>query len=195
MIHFLINNHTNPSSNEIKSGADPGFPVGGGADPLGGANIRFCQIFPKTAWNQENFGPWGGRAPGRPPWIRHCKCTAKNEVRKLKIDNCLQKSFIPVVLKNYCVLFTIAIADIAKNECSTVFFCFFFALLTLTLSLRVQCTRPLNTKLHHRDDIMRKWQFLLGHHKGNARTFCTRCIKKYSYLILITKNLRGWDHT
>ena len=33
------------------AGADPGFPVGGGADPRGGggANIRFCQIFRKTA--------------------------------------------------------------------------------------------------------------------------------------------------
>ena len=33
-----------------KPGADPGFPVGGGTDPLGGgANIRFCQIFRKSA--------------------------------------------------------------------------------------------------------------------------------------------------
>ena len=29
--------------------ADLGFPVGGGADPLGGVNIQFCQIFQKTA--------------------------------------------------------------------------------------------------------------------------------------------------
>ena len=29
--------------------ADPGFPRGGGANSPGGANIRFCQIFPKTA--------------------------------------------------------------------------------------------------------------------------------------------------
>ena len=36
------------------AGADPGFPVGGGA------NIWFCQILRKTAWNWENFGPWGG---------------------------------------------------------------------------------------------------------------------------------------
>ena len=43
----------------LVAGADPGFPVGGGADPPGGANIRFCQIFLKTARNQENFGPWG----------------------------------------------------------------------------------------------------------------------------------------
>ena len=25
-----------------------------------GTNIRFCQIFLTTAWNWENFGPWGG---------------------------------------------------------------------------------------------------------------------------------------
>ena len=32
------------------SGADPGFPVGGGVNlPGGGAKIRFCQIFRKTA--------------------------------------------------------------------------------------------------------------------------------------------------
>ena len=32
-------------------GADPGFPVGGSADPSGGgdADMRFCQIFLKTA--------------------------------------------------------------------------------------------------------------------------------------------------
>ena len=33
-------------------GADPGFLVGGGANPLGlGANLQFCQNFQKTAWN------------------------------------------------------------------------------------------------------------------------------------------------
>ena len=33
-----------------KSGADTGFPVGGGANPWGGgANIQICRIFPKTA--------------------------------------------------------------------------------------------------------------------------------------------------
>ena len=35
--------------------ADPGFPRGGGAKPRGGANIRFCQISPKTAWNWKNL--------------------------------------------------------------------------------------------------------------------------------------------
>ena len=28
---------------------DPGFPQGWGANSPGGTNIRFCQIFPKTA--------------------------------------------------------------------------------------------------------------------------------------------------
>ena len=41
--------------------ADPGFPVGGGDNPLGeDANIWFCQIFWNTAWNWENLGPYGG---------------------------------------------------------------------------------------------------------------------------------------
>ena len=48
---------------ETPSVADPGFPRGGGANsPGGGANIRFCQIFPKTAWNWKNLDPQGGRA-------------------------------------------------------------------------------------------------------------------------------------
>ena len=39
---------------------DPGFPRGGGANsPGGGANIRFCQIFPKTAWNWKNLDRGG----------------------------------------------------------------------------------------------------------------------------------------
>ena len=42
-----------------ESGADPGFPIGGSANRPGGgdANIWNCQIFQKTAWNWENFGP------------------------------------------------------------------------------------------------------------------------------------------
>ena len=31
-----------------------------GRHPRGGANIRFCQIFPKTVWNWNNLGPRGG---------------------------------------------------------------------------------------------------------------------------------------
>ena len=36
--------------------------------PRGGANIRFCHIFPKTAWNWKNLGPrrGGGRIPRTP---------------------------------------------------------------------------------------------------------------------------------
>ena len=37
-------------TNAQNSVADPGFSRGGGANsPGGGANIRFCKIFPKTA--------------------------------------------------------------------------------------------------------------------------------------------------
>ena len=41
----------------ISPEADPGFPVGGGADPPGGVNIGFFKISKKTAWNPEHFGP------------------------------------------------------------------------------------------------------------------------------------------
>ena len=52
-----------PVSNGKQWRKDPGFPRGGGANsPLGGANIRFCQIFPKTAWNWKNLDPRGGGA-------------------------------------------------------------------------------------------------------------------------------------
>ena len=46
--------------------ADPGFPVGGGANSPGGDNIWFCQILLKTAWNWKDFGPKGGSHWGRP---------------------------------------------------------------------------------------------------------------------------------
>ena len=49
--------------------ADPGFPWGGSANSPGGGgvyNIRFCQNFPKTAWNWKNLGPKGGEHPSRP---------------------------------------------------------------------------------------------------------------------------------
>ena len=54
---------TYPSPRYGKPVADPGFPRGGGANsPWGGANIRFCQIFPKAAWNWKNLDPRGGAA-------------------------------------------------------------------------------------------------------------------------------------
>ena len=36
------------------------FPEEGAPTPRGGANIRFCQIFPKTALNWKNLDPRGG---------------------------------------------------------------------------------------------------------------------------------------
>ena len=47
------NNAVSATDSELKRErvpvADPGFPQGGGAHSPGGANIQFCQIFPKTA--------------------------------------------------------------------------------------------------------------------------------------------------
>ena len=45
-LHVVIK--INQNTNAV---ADLGFPRGGGANPPGGPNIRFCQIFRKTAWN------------------------------------------------------------------------------------------------------------------------------------------------
>ena len=43
------------------SGADPGFSLGGGANPLGGgANLRFYQKFPKNLHEIEKILDWGG---------------------------------------------------------------------------------------------------------------------------------------
>ena len=51
----------------ILAGADPGFPVEGGANPPGRApTYDFAKIFQKTAWNWEKFGSWGARAGGAP---------------------------------------------------------------------------------------------------------------------------------
>ena len=49
----------------MSSVADLGCPRGGGANSPGGggANIRFCQNFSKTAWNWKNLDPKGGARP------------------------------------------------------------------------------------------------------------------------------------
>ena len=53
------------------AGADPGFPVGGGADPLAGAPTYDFVKFSQYLHENEKIL---GRAPGAPPpqnWIRH----------------------------------------------------------------------------------------------------------------------------
>ena len=43
---------------------DPGFPPGGGANsPGGGANIQFCQNFPKLHEIERIWTPRGGMRP------------------------------------------------------------------------------------------------------------------------------------
>ena len=66
---------------EMISGTDPVFPSGWGANPpgVGGAMIRFCQIFWKNCMKLRKFSPVGGPAP---PWIRHWICWL---LRKLSI--------------------------------------------------------------------------------------------------------------
>ena len=59
------NSHTHtPTSQKLilYSGGSRISPRRGANSPRGGANIRFCHIFPKTAWNWKNLGPPGGGA-------------------------------------------------------------------------------------------------------------------------------------
>ena len=57
----------NTGNTEIKKSSLSTMTSGGSRIvPRWGANIRFCQIFPKTAWNWKNLDPWGRAHPSRP---------------------------------------------------------------------------------------------------------------------------------
>ena len=48
--------------------ADPGFPVGGGANPLGGANLQSVHFSAKTYAKTKEMDPvGGGHVPAVPP--------------------------------------------------------------------------------------------------------------------------------
>ena len=48
-------------------GADPGFPVRGGTNPVGGGtNLRLCQNFPKKLHEIEKILGYGGSKRGTP---------------------------------------------------------------------------------------------------------------------------------
>ena len=56
--------------------ADPGFPVGGGVDPLGwGMDLRHGHFLAKMYVKMKEFGPVGGRAPGTPPRSANVLCS------------------------------------------------------------------------------------------------------------------------
>ena len=42
--------------------ADPGFPMGGGVDPLGGVDLRHRRFSAKMYAKMKELGPIGGRA-------------------------------------------------------------------------------------------------------------------------------------
>ena len=52
---------------QIESVADPGFPVGGGVDPLGGCEPLMRALFGKNGCKNERIGSHRGSAPGMPP--------------------------------------------------------------------------------------------------------------------------------
>ena len=70
-----------------RSGADPGIPIGGSANPPVGRWGRQHAILPnfqkkKNAWNRENFGPQWGRRP--PPPIRSATANSRgDEISKI----------------------------------------------------------------------------------------------------------------
>ena len=57
--------------NRMSAGADPGFPIGGGANPRGeGHQHTNLPDFPKNYMKLRKFWSVGGRTPGAPPsWI------------------------------------------------------------------------------------------------------------------------------
>ena len=59
--------HFDQTSSKTTPVADPRFPVGGGAEPLGGANLRRGQFSAKMYAKMKELDPvWGG-APAAPP--------------------------------------------------------------------------------------------------------------------------------
>ena len=64
-------NTSQQMSREVKVnsvGADSGSPVGGGADPPGGATQNFEKLSKKLHEIEKCLERWG---PGEPPWTRH----------------------------------------------------------------------------------------------------------------------------
>ena len=61
--------------------ADPGFPVWGGCQPVGGTNIRCVHFSVKTYAKTKEIDPVGG-GPCRqhPPWIRQCTSIMQYEI-------------------------------------------------------------------------------------------------------------------
>ena len=70
-----------------KAGVDPGFPVGGGADPPGGrTTYDFVKFSQKLHEIEKILGRGGGMCQGRRPWIRHWK--VQND-HHLSIEPCI----------------------------------------------------------------------------------------------------------
>ena len=61
-VHFVTTN----------SEADPGFPIRGGAEPLGGTDFRCGHFLVKMCAIMKELDPIGGTHAGGAPWIRQC---------------------------------------------------------------------------------------------------------------------------
>ena len=81
-VHFLrVKPKSGIKGKHLLPVADPRFPVGGGANLVSGVPTPNAAMFHKICMSKrKNWDPYGGRAPGAPPWIRHClrPCFFKN---------------------------------------------------------------------------------------------------------------------
>ena len=68
---FISPRHNSLSFHPPWTGADPGFLVGGGTDPLWGLPTYDFVEFSQKLHEIEKILGCGGHAPGAPSWIRH----------------------------------------------------------------------------------------------------------------------------
>ena len=59
-------------TNVSLAGADPGFPVGGGANPPGAPTYDFANFWEKNCMKMRKFWAVEGGGGPAPPQIRHC---------------------------------------------------------------------------------------------------------------------------
>ena len=70
---------------------DPGFPVGGGAGPLGGGtDLQHVHFSAKTYAKTKEIDPVGGARAGGAPWIRQCHC-----IYHISFAGYMFRSFLP----------------------------------------------------------------------------------------------------
>ena len=79
------------------------FPLGG-ADPLGGANLRCIHFSAKTYVKMKEIDPVGGGGGGAhavaPPWIHQCKGKCEQIYKPRFVNQMWCESILPVQTQN-----------------------------------------------------------------------------------------------